>query len=225
MLKVKIYGTGSDGNMSTIEDETSAILIDCGLPLNRLNKEVIKKLQACIITHYHRDHAKYYKDVKDIMQTIDDITKTKVGNFEIETTPTSHSIKNMAAYIFNDDINILWGTDFYSIEKYYTDMNYLICEISYDLVTLGKAQAEGDVSFPHYCALHSHMSLDRFLALLRHTNLATLKGIIVLHSSKYLNRNLTLFEINKITNSNVPVYLGRGEYYLDGETILKKEAI
>ena len=110
MIRVNIFGTGSDGNLSLIDDSITAIMIDCGL-----NTKIIKdvsiynRLKACIITHEHNDHAKYKDKIAEITDIITDCTTKKIDNFEITTVEAFHNVKNIAAYIYNknEDISIM----------------------------------------------------------------------------------------------------------------------
>ena len=60
MIRVNIFGTGSDGNLSLIDDSITAIMIDCGLnPKIIKDVNIYNRLKACIITHEHKDHSKF----------------------------------------------------------------------------------------------------------------------------------------------------------------------
>ena len=132
MIKVSIFGTGSDGNLSLLDDSVTAIMIDCGL-----NTKIIKdvsiynRLKACIITHEHKDHSKFADKIAEIVDITNYCTTKVVDNFEITTVEAFHNIKNIAAYIYNkaDDINIMWATDYYKISKLYNEIDYIFSEI------------------------------------------------------------------------------------------------
>ena len=224
MIKVNIYGTGSDGNLSLIDDGITAIMVDCGL-----NTKIIKdvsiynRLKACIITHEHNDHAKYKDKISEITDIINDCTTKKIDNFEITTVEAFHNIKNIAAYIYNkaEDINIMWATDYYKISKLYNELDYIFSEISYDEEILQDAIVNNSVEYMHYKGLQNHMSLQRFCSLLKNVNLNVLKGIVVLHESDYLDRIIAIDKINEITNGRCSIFFGRGEYLLTKEKIIK----
>ena len=224
MIRVNIYGTGSDGNLSLIDDSITAIMIDCGL-----NTKIIKdvsiynRLKACIITHEHNDHAKYKDKIAEITDIITDCTTKKIDNFEITTVEAFHNIKNIAAYIYNkaDDINIMWATDYYKISKLYNEIDYIFSEISYDEEILQDAIVNNSVEYMHYKGLLNHMSLQRFCNLLKNVNLNVLKGMVVLHESDYLDRIIAIDKINEITKGKCSIFFGKGEYLLTKEKIIK----
>ena len=62
-MEVKILATGSTGNCYTVSDGQTCIMLDCGLPFNRIQKLTDYKLpDAVFVTHEHQDHAKAVKD-------------------------------------------------------------------------------------------------------------------------------------------------------------------
>lgn len=224
MIRVNIYGTGSDGNLSLIDDSITAIMIDCGL-----NTKIIKdvsiynRLKACIITHEHNDHAKYKDKISEITDIINDISNKTIDNFEITIVEAFHNVKNNAIYLYNkaDDINIMWATDYYKISKLYNEIDYIFSEISYDDDILNEALANKSVEYMHYKGLLNHMSLQRFCNLLKNVNLNLLKGIVVLHESNYLDRIIAIDKINEITGGRCSIFFGKGEYLLTKEKIIK----
>lgn len=58
--------TGSKGNCTIIFDGETYLMVDCGVPLNEVNKGcgyILHKVKNCILTHQHADHSRYSKDV------------------------------------------------------------------------------------------------------------------------------------------------------------------
>jgi len=53
-MNIKIIGSGSNGNAYVLENNNEQILIECGLPYNKLVKEInFGKLCGAIISHSH----------------------------------------------------------------------------------------------------------------------------------------------------------------------------
>lgn len=224
MIRVNIFGTGSDGNLSLIDDSITAIMIDCGLnPKIIKDVNIYNRLKACIITHEHKDHSKFADKIAEIVDITNYCTTKVVDNFEITTVEAFHNIKNIAAYIYNkaDDINIMWATDYYKISKLYNELDYIFSEISYDEEILQDAIVNNSVEYMHYKGLQNHMSLQRFCSLLKNVNLNVLKGIVVLHESDYLDRIIAIDKINEITKGKCSIFFGKGEYLLTKEKIIK----
>ena len=225
MIRVNIYGTGSDGNLSLLDDSLTAIMIDCGLSTKMIkDTSVFNRLKACIVTHQHNDHAKYKDKISEIVDIITDTTTKKIDNFEITTVEAFHNVKNIAAYIYNEveDISIMWATDYYKISKLYNEIDYIFSEISYDEEILQDAIVNNSVEYMHYKGLQNHMSLQRFCSLLKNVNPNVLKGIVVLHESDYLDRIIAIDKINEITKGKCSIFFGKGEYLLTKESITQK---
>lgn len=64
-MKLHIIGSSSDGNGYVLEAESSALVIEAGVPLKAVKQALgwnIAKVSGCIITHEHRDHAGRVKE-------------------------------------------------------------------------------------------------------------------------------------------------------------------
>lgn len=61
-MRITCFGSGSDGNALLIEQGETRVLIDAGIPVTRLRKELLTRgiseseLTALLITHEHSDH-------------------------------------------------------------------------------------------------------------------------------------------------------------------------
>ena len=63
-MKLICYGSSSRGNGYILQGEKQTLLIEAGLPLCNVRQFVddFGKIQGCIISHRHGDHAKYMGD-------------------------------------------------------------------------------------------------------------------------------------------------------------------
>lgn len=64
-MKLHIIGSSSDGNGYVLEAESSALVIEAGVPLKAVKQTLgwnIAKAKGCIITHEHGDHAGRVKE-------------------------------------------------------------------------------------------------------------------------------------------------------------------
>ena len=68
-MKLTVISTGSKGNSYVLYNDREALMIEAGAPykevLRAVGPEVCSRLQGCIITHEHGDHAKYVNEVLD----------------------------------------------------------------------------------------------------------------------------------------------------------------
>lgn len=82
MIKVKVFGSGSNGNGYLIDDGHSQLMIECGVNFKTVQKSMFfdfSNVVGCLITHEHRDHCKYVSQFID--STPIDFYSTK-GTFE-----------------------------------------------------------------------------------------------------------------------------------------------
>jgi phosphoribosyl 1,2-cyclic phosphodiesterase len=64
---LKVINSNSQGNCYILETENSALLIECGVAFSEIKEAInfnISKIDACLITHEHGDHAKSIKEVQ-----------------------------------------------------------------------------------------------------------------------------------------------------------------
>lgn len=65
-MKIKILGSSSAGNCYVIGNDTDAILLECGLKFDDIQKGLeynLQKVKACIVSHEHGDHFKAHTQV------------------------------------------------------------------------------------------------------------------------------------------------------------------
>lgn len=67
-MRVTILASGSAGNASLYETATDSVLIDCGLSLSALHRQlerakITRPPTAIVITHAHADHYRYAQEV------------------------------------------------------------------------------------------------------------------------------------------------------------------
>lgn len=61
-MKAYILGSGSDGNCTILENDSDAIMLDCGVPrLSKIEDIPWNKIRGICITHSHTDHTNKLK--------------------------------------------------------------------------------------------------------------------------------------------------------------------
>ena len=76
-MNIKVIGSGSSGNCYRIDDEKTALLIECGLPIRKIKAGCDYNLSAisgCVVTHEHKDHS---LAVNDLMKAGVDVYMTE----------------------------------------------------------------------------------------------------------------------------------------------------
>jgi phosphoribosyl 1,2-cyclic phosphodiesterase len=148
-MKIKVISSGSKGNSTFIESNGTRLLIDVGVPFQRIKKtleeinEDVNKIDAVFISHEHSDHmsglasiskkigCKVYvrkelvsplKKVidRDYIEVIDD--DIRIGTISIKLFNTSHDVPNNG-YIFEDDNkSVVYMTDTGYVSKKIIDI-------------------------------------------------------------------------------------------------------
>lgn len=65
-MDIEILASGSKGNCYKIKTNDTTLLIECGISFKEIQKKLkfkMHEIDACLITHSHRDHAKAVKDM------------------------------------------------------------------------------------------------------------------------------------------------------------------
>lgn len=68
MIKIRSFGSGSSGNGYLIDDGRTQLMIECGIPLKKVQKSMrfdFSKIVGCLISHEHRDHCKHLPQLLD----------------------------------------------------------------------------------------------------------------------------------------------------------------
>lgn len=65
-MEIEVLGTGSSGNCYKLDNGSSTLLLECGLPFKVIQRKLgfkTSEIDACLISHEHQDHAKAAKDL------------------------------------------------------------------------------------------------------------------------------------------------------------------
>ena len=142
-MKIKVLASGSKGNCSLIETNSTRFLIDIGITYQRLKKELekmnltIEDIDALLLTHAHNDHTSGLKvllkhtsfkiytndDMQKELNTPIDIERIEtyseefsLNNTKITVFKTSHDAKGSVGFVIEDNNNSL---------VYITDTGYI----------------------------------------------------------------------------------------------------
>lgn len=213
MLEIKDYASGSDGNCYLIYNNTTKILLECGVKKEKLitylmgDGLTIAQLDGCLVSHYHNDHLEsinYVKDYIDIysnmqvkekydyVKAIQPKKPTMIGN-DIKVIPfnVEHGdCENYGYIIVDKDSMLLFATDCSLIEQNLSNLPFdKICiECNYDDEYLQRCLENPDElnKYKYIRQCSTHMSKKNCFEHLRHMNLSKCKEIVLLHHSKFL---------------------------------------
>ena len=201
MMKLKVIGTGSSGNCYLLENDTEALLIECGLPLAAIKRGMgykMAKLKACIVSHSHKDHARSVKELKWCgLRTIGPegteatiIVKGEcmlnLGGFKIRPLPVQHDVSCMAYVVDHPEMGrLLFVTDTVSFPYIVKGLNHILMEANYcdeqmqDNIDAGLIPAS-----LRDRVMTSHMSIDGAVRDITAQDLSKVHDILLIHLSQ-----------------------------------------
>lgn len=208
MLKIKCFHSSSKGNLYSISDGNTTIMLECGVDFKTIQTSFdfkLSEIAACIITHEHKDHAKSWEKVAKYMPVymlketaealgakgynIKHYTPSDpfmLGDFSILPLTAQHDAPCCYFSIYNiaTKERVLFATDTALLGEYPYNVNYALIECNYQLDIINEAVDRGRLnSAGRNRVIRSHMGLDTTVKILNSLNPATLQEIYILHLS------------------------------------------
>ena len=229
MLDIAIHATGSTGNCYTVSNGKATVMLDCGLPYNRIQKLTGFILpDAVFVTHEHQDHV---KAAKDFMRRGVDIY-TSAGTAEVENLEghllhimknrqsvsidgivvsafeTQHDAVEPLGFLLDDgEDRLLYATDTYYLHYRFPGLTKIMVEANYCNEILTENLRYGKLPKTLERRLReSHFSLENLNKFFLANDLSKVKEIWLIHLSKG-NADPVMFkrEIEALTGK--PVYV------------------
>jgi phosphoribosyl 1,2-cyclic phosphodiesterase len=232
-MKLKIINSNSAGNAYILENDTEALLIECGVRFDKIKQALnfkMSKVVGCLVTHEHQDHCKAVKEVlaagihvhasygtHGAMKTeghhrsrfLHLGATLNLGQFKVKGFPVKHDAAEPMGFLINHPETgiILFLTDSYYSEYKFTGLNNIIVEANYCQNILDKRLQDGtNPKFLRDRVIESHMSLATCKELLRANDLSQVNNIVLIHLSDG-NSNADRFksEVQEVTGKVVHV--------------------
>ena len=233
-MELTVLGSSSAGNSYVLQNDTEALVIECGVSIKEVKKAVdfnISKIVGAIVSHEHGDHAGYideflkariqvyasYGTVKAAKVSYNNLPilylesgcKTRIGNFTVLPFDVKHDAAEPLGFLIkhNETGNILFVTDSYYIPYAFTGMNNILIECNYRTDILERNIAAGKIPTKmRDRLLESHMSFETCKEALLANDLSKVNNIVLIHLSDG-NSNAAEFkrDIHRATGKNVHV--------------------
>lgn len=231
-MQLTILGSSSKGNCYLLENETEALMIECGVNFTNIKKALnfsFKKVVGCLLTHEHGDHAKsalecmlmgikLYASLGTAeavgidpdhhrFERIKAKEVFQVGNFKILPFDVKHDAAEPLGFIINhaETGNVLFITDSYYITERFKNLHNIIIEANFSQEIINQKIASGSsMEFLKDRIFKSHMSLETCKTTLKANDLTNVQKIVLIHLSDS-NSNAILFkkEIESTTGKKV----------------------
>jgi len=212
-MKLKVVGTGSKGNAYLLENDTEALLIECGVNFLEIKKAVefnISKIKGCIVTHEHADHSKSLKElIKNGIEvyatfgTFNDLKidithhrvntfdrdnnenfiNKKIGNFTVKPFKINHDVADPLGFFINHPET---GNVLFLTDSCYS--NYTFKGMNNIIIEANYSEALIDEKLEDKAFLRdriytSHMSLETCLGFFEANDLSKVNNIVLIHLS------------------------------------------
>lgn len=220
-MEIKSLASSSKGNCYLISDGSSRLMVECGIPIDRVRDEIpLTCLDGCLISHDHKDHCKYVKDIApycDIYASPGTIAVLDLGAFKYRGNPlipgrlitiksfkvlafqTKHDAADPVGFLIYSTVTeetLFFATDTFYISQQFSDkFDYIMIECNYQLELLEKNLRRELVTVAaSKRLLSSHMEFENVKNFLKKLDLEKTKKIYLLHLS---NRNSNAEEMKK----------------------------
>ena len=211
-MELSILGSSSFGNCYIIQNETEALVIECGVSFKEVKKALdfnISKVVGAIVTHEHLDHAKCVNDFLEarinvfmsagtnsalcskfkasfLPFLIEPGIKFKIGNFTVLPFKVKHDAKEPLGFLINhsETGNVLFATDTYYLPYRFENLNNILIEANYSTDILKRNIEAGRIpAMLRDRTLQSHMSYETCKEALLANDLSKVNNIILIHLS------------------------------------------
>jgi phosphoribosyl 1,2-cyclic phosphodiesterase len=210
-MEIKSLASSSAGNCYRISDGTSSLLLECGIPLQRIKRGLDYKLSdiaACLISHSHSDHCKSIKDIlkagidvyasqetleatgaigEHRVQIIEAGKQFIVGSFVVRPFETEHDCPGSLGFLVYSTVTaekLVFITDSFYTRYLFSGLNYIMIECNYAADILQANVSNGSLPEAQRKRLaQSHFSLEHVKEFLKANDLSQVREIYLLHLS------------------------------------------
>ncbi len=232
MISFRSYASGSSGNLYTVSDGQTIIMLDCGLPWKKIQRLLNFKtsgIAAVLCSHLHSDHSRSLVDAArsglDIYASkqtfealnlsghryieIADKKEFKIATWTILPFSTIHDCEGSLGFLMSnsEDENFLYLTDTMYSPMKFKNLKVIACEANFCEDILSKNILGGHLpAVVGHRVRHNHMSLETLKDMLLANDLSRCTAIYLLHLS---NANSSEEKMKKEIQEimGVPVYV------------------
>lgn len=230
-MEIETLASGSTGNCYFIQSGGSKIMIECGIPIDKIKRGCgyrLHEIDFCLLTHGHKDHCKAAQDVLDSgidlycsggtagmaglhghrLHLIKALKQFRVGPWTILPFDTEHDAEEPLGFLIaNGEDKLLFATDTFFLKYTFQWLTHIMLEANYSLDTLDENIASGYVDPSRRSRLlRSHMSLEQCLNTLKANDLSHVKEIYLIHMS-FKNGDAERFKRTVQRQTGKPVYV------------------
>lgn len=227
MITFTPHFSSSAGNLYTVSDGSSTLLLECGVRIEKIRRALnhrLSSIDACLVTHEHGDHARAARDLLgagvDVycssgtaqafeidchhrVHIIEALKPFKIGPWAVIPFPVEHDAKEpLGFFVVNGTDRLVFAADTAYIRHRFAGITHVCLECNYSRQTMAP-----DIPLAHRLRIiRSHMSLDTVLAFLAANDLSGVRQIHLLHASRD-NSDVQLFKDRVQAATGIPTYI------------------
>ena len=212
-MKFESFASSSGGNVYSVSDEQTKLLLECGVSFKKLQKLLgfsLSEFSACLLSHEHKDHAKSVNELIsrgmevymsegtanalgiETDRVVSSMEQFNVGSFDIVPFSVFHDAKEPLGFLIKSRVDgdvLAFATDTVNLRYRFPGLNILAIEANYDKAILERCEKLPDKV--RHRIENSHMEIDTLCDYLRSLDLSECREIFLLHLS-----DATSHEIN-----------------------------
>lgn len=207
---LRVLSTGSVGNAYLLEAGGQVLLLDAGIPLQRIIKALDRPsaMVGCVVTHEHQDHCKSVVKLleRGIPVALSEGTWEAIkpegtflspwrvkresfcmGDFTVLPFGVQHDAEEPLGFLIRFEPTqetFLYVTDTYYLHYTFPGVNYWMIECNYCDETLDDQYHSETISLQMRGRLRkSHLSLNRLLDIIKANDMRSTSSMILCHLS------------------------------------------
>lgn len=208
-------GSSSHGNAYIVDDGETAVLLECGLTYKRLGKLVreagycLSGLDACLVSHEHKDHARCWEKLAEMGVSIYASDGTiqaleaegrmtplapevgqsvsppvSIGTMEVLAFRTFHDAREPVGFLIRsnrDGDKLAFATDTGNLRYRFPGLTMLAIEANYQEEILSRCTRIPETTIKRI--RHTHMEIGRLCGYLSELDLSRCREVYLLHLS------------------------------------------
>ncbi len=232
MITFRPYASGSSGNLYTVFDGNTTLMLECGLPWKKIRELLEFKtssIAGICVSHLHKDHSKSITEAvrsgldvyasKETFEAlglsghrlneIEDGKRFSIGTWEILPFKTIHDVEgSLGFYMINQEGEaFLYLTDSAYSPVRFKDLSVIAVECNFQSDILTNNILNGALpAIVGRRVRRAHFSLENVIELLKSNDLSHCRQIFLLHlSGSNSNEEKMRQEVQRATG--IPVHI------------------
>ena len=204
MLDFKSFASSSEGNLYTVSDSKTKLMLECGLPWKEIQCRLdfkTSEIAGCLLSHEHKDHAKAVGNMlragidcymsqgtADAIfigghraHIIKPLNQFQIDTWRILPFSTIHNVAEPLGFLLaSGKEKLLFATDTAYLKFRFKGLTHIMIECNYSLPLL---KANTPSSELRQLVIRNHMSLSTLCDFMRANDLSKVEEIHLLHLS------------------------------------------